>query len=180
MTGGEEVDMKKTEKEKFVAELHSRLKETYGTFLVDYQGLNVDAMNRLRNELRKAGAEFQVVKNRLLKLASRDTPSETIEDHMTGPSGIAIASEDVVAPAKVLMGFAKEFAHLKVKACQISGKPTGPDGVKRLAELPGREVLLAQTLSAMQAVPASFVRVLNGVPVKFMNVLKAIEQQKAT
>jgi large subunit ribosomal protein L10 len=171
--------MKKTEKEAFVAELHSRLKNTAGTFLVDYQGLNVDAMNRLRNELRKAGAEFQVVKNRLLKLASRETPSEVIESHMTGPSGITLASEDVVAPAKALVDFGKEFSHLKIKAAQISGKAAGPDGVKRLAELPGREVLLAQTLSAMQAVPASFVRVLNGVTVKFINVLRAIEQEKA-
>lgn len=170
--------MKKTEKEAFVAELHLRLKDTPGTFLVDYQGLNVDAMNRLRNELRKAGAEFQVVKNRLLKLASKGTPSEAIEDHMVGPSGIAMSSDDVVAPAKVLMGFAKEFSRMKVKAGQISGKPAGPDGIKRLAELPSREVLLAQALSAMQAVPASFVRVLNGVTVKFINVLKAIEQQK--
>ena len=77
------------------------------------------------------------------------------------------------------MAFTKEFSHLKVKAGQISGRPAGPDGIKRLAELPGREVLLAQTLSAMQAVPASFVRVLNGVTVKFINVLRAIEQQKA-
>ncbi len=177
---GEEVDMKKTEKEKFVAELHSRLQNTAGTFLVDYQGLNVDAMNKLRNELRKAGAEFQVVKNRLLKLASRETPSEVIQSDMTGPSGITLASDDVVAPAKVLVDFAKEFSHLKIKSGQISGKASGPDGIKKLAELPGRDVLLAQTLSAMQAVPASFVRVLNGVTVKFINVLRAIEQQKAS
>ncbi|MFO8088339.1 MAG: 50S ribosomal protein L10 [Desulfatiglandaceae bacterium] len=172
--------MKKTEKEKFVAELHSRLQNTAGTFLVDYQGLNVDAMNKLRNELRKAGAEFQVVKNRLLKLASRETPSEVIQSDMTGPSGITLASDDVVAPAKVLVDFAKEFSHLKIKSGQISGKASGPDGIKKLAELPGRDVLLAQTLSAMQAVPASFVRVLNGVTVKFINVLRAIEQQKAS
>jgi large subunit ribosomal protein L10 len=176
---GEEVDMKKTEKETFVAELHSRLQNTAGTFLVDYQGLNVDAMNKLRSELRKAGAEFQVVKNRLLKLASKDTPSEAIQSDMTGPSGITLASDDVVAPAKVLVDFAKDFNQLKIKSGQISGKVSGPEGIKRLAELPGRDVLLAQTLSAMQAVPASFVRVLNGVTVKFMNVLKAIEQQKA-
>ena len=171
--------MKKTEKEKFVADLHTRLENTAGSFLVDYQGLNVDAMNRLRNELRKAGAEFQVVKNRLLKLASRETPSEVIQSHMTGPSGLTLAGDDVVAPAKVLVDFAKEFSHLKIKAGQISGKVSGPDGIKRLAELPSRDVLLAQTLSAMQAVPASFVRVLNGVTVKFINVLRAIEEQKA-
>jgi large subunit ribosomal protein L10 len=176
---GEEVGMKKTEKEEFVAELHSRLENSPAAFLVDYQGLNVDAMNRLRNELRKAGAEFQVVKNRLLKLASRQTPGEVMESYMSGPSGITLASEDVVAPAKALVEFGKEFGQLKIKAGHISGKFTDPEGIKRLAELPSRDVLLAQTLSAMQAVPASFVRVLNGVTVKFINVLRAIEQQKA-
>ncbi len=62
---------------------------------------------------------------------------------------------------------------------QISGKVVDIDAIKRLAKLPGKDVLLAQTLSAMQAVPASFVRVLNGVVVKLLNVLTAIEQQKA-
>jgi large subunit ribosomal protein L10 len=179
MSNGEEVNMDRQEKEKFVADLHGRLKKARGTFLVEYKGLDVESMNRLRKELKKVDAEFQVVKNRLLKLSSEETDTGLIKDHMNGPSAIAVTYEDMVGTAKVLVDFAEEFKKLRIKNGQISGKVVDIDAIKRLAKLPGRDVLLAQTLSAMQAVPASFVRVLNGIVVKLLNVLTAIEQQKA-
>ncbi|MFH1242586.1 MAG: 50S ribosomal protein L10 [Pseudomonadota bacterium] len=170
--------MKREEKERFVADLHSQLEKAVGAFLVNYQGLNVEALNRLRRELRKIDAEFRVVKNRLLKLASQGTDTEMIKEHMQGPSAVALTYEDVVAPAKVLIGFAKDFKQFQIRNCQISGRVLDAEGVKRLAELPGRDVLLAQTLSVMQAVPTSLVRVLSGVMAKLLNVLKAIEREK--
>jgi large subunit ribosomal protein L10 len=176
---GEEVNMDRSEKEKFVADLHGRLEKAQGTFLVEYKGLNVESMNRLRKELKDVGSEFQVLKNRLLKLASEETDTALIKDQMKGPSALALTYEDMVAPAKVLVGFAKDFEKLKIKSGQISGKVIDMAAIKRLAELPGKDVLLAQTLSAMQAVPASFVRVLNGILAELLNVLTAIEQQKA-
>jgi large subunit ribosomal protein L10 len=78
-----------------------------------------------------------------------------------------------------LVDFAEDFKQLKIKGGQIAGKILDMGAVKRLAEMPSRDVLLAQTLSAMQAVPASMVRVLNGIIAKLLNVLKAIEQEKA-
>ena len=171
--------MKKNEKEQFVADLKGRLREATGTFLVDYQGLNVENMNRLRGELRKVDIELRVVKNRLMKIASRETETEVLEDGMVGPSALAITYNDVVAPAKALVEFAKDFKQLRIKCGQISGKFVDEDGIRRLAALPGREVLLAQVLSAMQGVPAGFVRVLSGTISQLLNVLKAVEQQKA-
>ncbi len=170
--------MKREEKERFVADLRGQLEKAQGTFLVNYQGLNVETISRLRKELKKVDAEFRVVKNRLLKLASQETDTELIKEYMEGPSAIALTYEDVIGPAKVLVDFAKNFNMLQLKACQVSRKVVDAEGIKRLAELPGREVLLAQTLSAMQAVPASLVRVLNGIMAKLLYVLKAIEQQK--
>lgn len=171
--------MKKNEKEQFVADLKERLRGAKGTFLVDYQGLDVEKMNRLRGELRKAAIELQVVKNRLMRIASAETETEVLKDGMVGPSAIAITYDDVVAPAKALVDFAKDFKELKIKCGQISGKLMDEDGVRRLAALPGREALLAQVLSAMQGVPAGFVRVLSGTISQLLNVLKAVEQQKA-
>lgn len=170
--------MKREEKERFVAVLRSRLEKAQGTFLVNYQGLDVETISRLRRELRKVEAEFKVVKNRLLKLASQETDTELLKEHMEGPSAIALTYEDVVGPAKILVDFARDFKQLQLKNCQISGKVVDPEGIKRLAELPGKDVLLAQTLSAMQAVPASLVRVLNGIVAKLLYVLGAIEQKK--
>lgn len=170
--------MEKKEKELFVSEMNSRLKKAQATFLVDYKGLDVESMNRVRGELKKIGAEFQVVKNRLLKLASKDTGNESIEKQFAGPCALAITYDDIVAPAKVLVDLSKDIKDLEIKTGQISGKPLDPGTIKRLAGLPGREQLIAQVLSAMNAVPTSLVRVLNGVAVNLLNVLKAIESSR--
>jgi len=170
--------LEKSEKEIFIGEMKSRLKKAKATFLVDYQGLDVEAMNRLRGELRKIDVEFQVTKNRLLKLASQDTDSEVIKEKFVGPCAIALTYNDVVGPAKVLVDLSKELQNMELKTGQISGKPMDVDAIKRLAALPGRDQLIAQALSAMQEVPTSFVRALNGVILNFMYVLKAIENSK--
>jgi large subunit ribosomal protein L10 len=170
--------LEKKGKEAFVLDMSERLKKAQATFVVDYQGLNVESINMLRKELKKNGVDFQVVKNRLLKIASRETGTEVINDHLVGPCAIAITYEDVVSPAKILMEQAKKLEKLKIKVGQIGGKAMDFEGIKKLAELPGREILLAKALSAMQAVPSSLVRVLNGVILNLLNVMKAIENQK--
>jgi large subunit ribosomal protein L10 len=170
--------LEKAKKEALVADVSERLGRAKATFLVDYQGLDVAAMSRLRKELRDAGAEFQVIKNRLLVLASRDTETAVLKEHLVGPCALAITYDDVVAPAKVLADTEKANQKLEIKFGQMSGRLLDADAVKRLARLPGREELLAQVLAAMQAVPASFVRVLNGAAVQFLNVLKALEDKK--
>ncbi|MDB9822095.1 50S ribosomal protein L10 [Deltaproteobacteria bacterium] len=170
--------MDKNRKEFFISEMNSRLKKAQATFLVDYQGLDVESMNVVRGELRKVGTELKVIKNRLLKLASRDTDTESIQEQFVGPCAIAITYDDIIAPAKVLVNLSKDLKALELKAGQISGKPMDLDTLKRLAALPGRDQLLAQALSAMHAVPTSLVRVLNGVMLKMLNVLKAIESSK--
>lgn len=170
--------MKREDKERFVTGMKDRLQKAKAAYLVDYQGLDVEAMNRIRGELRKTGGEFQVVKNRLMKLACQDTGTEALEEHFVGPCALAIAYEDVIAPAKALVDQSKTSERLKLKVGQIAGKLIEAEGIKRLAELPSREVLLAQVLSAMQAVPSSMVRALHGILANLVYVLKAIESQK--
>jgi large subunit ribosomal protein L10 len=171
--------LKREEKEALVADMAERLEKAEATFLVDYQGLNVEMMTALRKDLRKNQAEFHVVKNRLLKLACKESGTSAIKEHFVGPCALAISYGDVVAPAKVLVEQEKKFERLKVKIGQVGGKVVDHDGIKRLAELPGREILLAQALSAMQAVPGSLVRVLHAVISNFLNVLKAVETKKS-
>ncbi len=170
--------MKKSEKEALVADMVGRLKKAKATFLIDYQGLDVQAINSLRRDLRKALTELQVVKNRLLRLASKDTETASLKEFFVGPCAVAITYEDVVAPAKVLVDHEKKLERLKLKAGQISGRVIDFEGIKRLAELPGKDVLLAKLLSAMQGVPSSLVRALNGIILNLIFVLKAIETQK--
>ena len=170
--------MNREEKETFVAEMKSRLEKAEATFLVDYKGLDVEAINSIRRELNKSQTELRVVKNRLLKLASRDTDTGLLEKYFVGPCAVAINYEDAIAPAKTLIEQSKEHPQLEIKVAQMAGKVIDGEGIKRLAQLPSREVLLAQALSVMQAVPTSLVRVLNGTVVKLLNVLKAIEDKK--
>ena len=170
--------MDKKEKGILVEQMNDRLKKAQATFLVDYQGLDVESMNQVRTELRKIDVEFCVIKNRLLKLASKETDTETIADQSNGPCALAITYDDIVSPAKALVALEKDLKSLDLKVGQMSGKLMDLEDIKKLARLPGREQLLSQVLSAMQAVPTSFVRVTNGVLVNLMNVLKAIETEK--
>ena len=170
--------MNKEQKEAFVSDMKGRLEKAEATFLVDYKGLDVEAINSIRRELDKSQTELRVVKNRLLRLASKDTDTGLLEKYFVGPCAVVINYEDAIAPAKTLVEQSKEHPHLEVKIAQMAGKVIDGEGIKRLAQLPSREVLLAQALSVMQAVPTSLVRVLNGTLVKFLNVLKAIEDKK--
>lgn len=170
--------MNREEKKQFVSEMKARLEMAQATYLIDYQGLDVASMNSLRRELKKSNAKFQVVKNRLLKLASLGTETECLKDHFIGPCGLTIAEDDAVAPVKVLVEQSKVLGKLEIKVGQIGGKPFGAESIKRVAELPSRDILLAQVLSAMQGVPASFVRVLNGVTMALLHVLNAIGEKK--
>lgn len=170
--------MDRKEKEILVAHMKDRLQSAKATFLVDYQGLHVEAINKLRKDLKEIGTEFQVVKNRLMKLACQDTETESLREHFGGPRALAITYGDIVGSAKILVDFSKDHEKLDVKIGQVSGKRIDLETIKRLAELPGREELLSQMLSVMKEVPTSLARVLNTILVSLLNALKAIEASK--
>ena len=170
--------MNLSEKKELVAGLNARLSEAQITLLVDYKGLNVEAMTALRAELRKEGASMEVVKNTLLSMAAQGTDVAVIESAFKGPNAIITSATDPVAPAKVLVKFAKDNEKLEIKTAAMNGKELSIDEIKALATMPSREVLLAQVLSVMNAVPTSMVRVLSAVPVSFLNVVTAIKDQK--
>ena len=171
--------MDRDEKEKVVTGLKEMLGKACATFLVDYQGLNVEALTKLRRELREANIEFQVVKNRLLSIACQDTEAVVLRDHIAGPCALAITYDDVVMPAKVLTKFGQEYEALEIKIGQINGKVIDLPGIKRLAQLPSREILLSELLFSLSGVPTSFVRVLSEMLRRLVTVLEAIRSQKA-
>jgi large subunit ribosomal protein L10 len=167
------------QKKKQIAEdLKGRFEKSTLVILTDYKGLDVAAMNALRRKLREANTEYQVVKNSLLVRASEGNAVALIKDQFTGPSAVALSDDDPVAPAKVLADFVKENKKFEIKVGVLNGKLVDVDGIKALSSLPSREVLLAQVLSAMNAVPTSLVTALADVPRRFVNVLQAIKDQK--
>ena len=171
--------MNRDNKGQLVAELAAKLAKTKAAFLADYRGLTVEQVNSLRGELRKAGAEYQVVKNTLLRLASTGTSLACIEPMLEGPTAIAMAAGDPVAVAKVLADFAKANAKFELKGGALDGKVLSVNDVKALSDLPSREVLLARLLGSINAPATNFVGVLAAVPRSFVQVLAAIQDKKA-
>ena len=170
--------MNLSEKKRIAEDLHSRFEKAQIVILSDYKGLDVGSVTKLRSDLRKENVEFQVAKNSLIKRAVKETDAELISDYCKGPNAVALSFEDPVAPAKILSKFAKENDKLKIKIGVMNGKLLDVDDIKALADLPSREVLLSQVLSAMNGVPTALVRLLSEVPRQMLNVLQAIKDQK--
>ena len=165
-------------KKAVVDSLHEKLAKSAIVIATDYKGLDVAAVTKLRAELTKAGVEFMVVKNTLLRRASEGTDAALITDSFKGPTAIAICADDPVAPAKILTEFVKDNEKLEIKAGVMEGKALDIAGIEALSSLPSREVLLGQVLSAMNAVPTGMVRVLAEIPRQMLNVLSAVKDQK--
>ena len=170
--------MRIEEKQQIAEDLRDRLSKSAIIVLTDYKGLDVAAMNDLRRRLRAEEIEYQVVKNTLLIRAAEDNDIALIKDYLKGPSAIALSYDDPIAPAKVLSEFAKENKKLEIKAGVMNGQVLDANAIKALAKLPSREVLLGQFLSALNAIPTSFVRTLAEIPRSFVGVLAAIRDQK--
>ncbi len=170
--------MKLENKKAIVQDLHEKFLKSKVVIATDYKGLDVESMNALRRKLREAECEYQVTKNTLLRRASEGTDAAILQDHFKGPSAITLSFEDPVAPAKVLSEYAKSNNKLEIKGGVLNGQALDVAAIKALAELPSREILLGQLLSALNGVPTSAVRVLNGVISNFMNVLQAVKEQK--
>ncbi len=171
--------MNKDNKEQIVSELAGKLGAAKAAFLADYRGLNVEQVNKLRNDLRGAGIEYRVVKNTLLRLAAKGTDAECLSGLLEGPTAIAIATQDPVAPAKILAEFAKANAKFELKGGALGGKILSAIDIQALADLPSREVLLARMLGSFSAPATNFVGVLAAVPRSLVQVLAAIQEKKA-
>ncbi|TCS81560.1 50S ribosomal protein L10 [Tepidibacillus fermentans] len=139
------------EKQQLVAEIVEKLRNSKTTIVTDYRGLNVAEVTELRKNLREAGVEFKVLKNTLVRRATAEADLTGLDEFLTGPTAIAFSNEDVVAPAKIIVDFAKKHEALEVKAGVLEGRIVNVNEVKALASLPSREGLLSMLLSVLQA-----------------------------
>jgi large subunit ribosomal protein L10 len=167
-----------SQKKELVERLAKAFSESEISILIDYKGLDVLKMTDLRAQLRNEGVQIEVVKNTLLDRASEGTDAALMKDFYKGPSAIVLSKDDPVAPARILVKFAKENEKLEIKAGTLSGKLLGIDEINQLAQMPSKDELLGKLVYTLNAVPTSFVNVLSGVPRSFVNVLSAIKDQK--
>lgn len=145
-----------------VAELVEALKGATTGVLVDYRGLTVEEDTKLRNNLRAAGVQYFVVKNTLLRLATKETGLEELDSILHGPTALAI-SEDAVAPAKVLADYAKENEKLELKSGFMDGKVLSMDELKQLAKTPSKETLIAKIMGSLNSPISGLARLLSTI-----------------
>lgn len=138
-------------KAQLVTEVAEQFKNASSVVVVDYLGITVEEATNLRAELRKAGVQFAVIKNRILTRAAKEAGLEGMDDIFKGPSAVAFSNDDVVAPAKILADFAKKVEALEIKAGVVEGKVSSKEEIEALAKLPSREGLLSMLLSVLQA-----------------------------
>ncbi len=170
--------MERAKKEQVVADLHQKLQRATATILTDFRGLTVAEMTDLRNALAAEQIDYCVIKNTLMRLASKDTGAAVLKPLLVGTCAVAISYGDPSVPAKIIKKYIKTNEKLKVKAGALGKHLLNIDAVGALADLPPREELLGKLLGTLKAMPTGLVTVLSGVPRSFVGVLAAIQQQK--
>jgi large subunit ribosomal protein L10 len=153
-------------KQPVVDEIAGKIKDAKAAILVDYRGLTVEQDTNLRRQLREAGVEYKVYKNTMMKRAFEGTDFAELDPHLDGPSALALATDDVTAPARVIAKFAEKAKALEFKAGVIEGTFYDAAGLAELAKVPSREELLSRLLGSMQSPIANFARVINQIAEK--------------
>jgi large subunit ribosomal protein L10 len=171
----------KTQRTAAVDKLEKTFGEARGIYIADNNKITVAQVTRLRSNLRKKGMRFLVVKNTLAKIAAKKVGKEAIGSFFKGPTAVVIAPADAAAPAKVIKDFQKENKDLlTVKAAYVDGTMFNAAQVLQLADIPSREVLLAQLLGCFKAPMGNMAGVLSGILVKLARTLDALREKKGT
>ncbi len=157
-----------SEKQAIVAQLEETLKSAASGVLVNYEGITVAEDTNLRNELRKAGVDYAVVKNTMVRRALDDTGLGELDDVLHGTTSLAVSKDDPIAPMRVIHKFAKslEGDRFVIKAGFMDGKVLPLADIAALAELPSKEVLLGQVLGMMLSPITSLAIVIKAIAEK--------------
>lgn len=146
-----------------VEALAERIKGSVAGVVVDYKGINVEDDTKLRKELRKAGIEYTVVKNSILKRAADAAGLSGMDPVLEGTTAIATSAEDYVASARILQKYADAHDFFNVKSGYLDGEVIELSKIEALAKLPSREVLLATVCNVFNAPIAAFARAVQAI-----------------
>lgn len=161
------------EKANIVSDLSEKLNRSPFVLVTDYQRMNVNHFADLRNRLAANGAEVHVVKNSFLRRAIADSGLPDVADKLTGQTAVVTGQKDAAPIAKILKSFAAEFKIAALKIGIIDKSILSTREVETLADLPSRDVLLAQLLGLLLSPATKLVRVLNEPGSAFARLLNA-------
>lgn len=169
--------MPNAENTESVAELKERFAGVQTAVLTEYRGLTVRQLADLRKQLKGASAEYKVVKNRLARIAIKDSALDGLGKHLTGPTGVAYTRHDPVSVAKALQAFVRSNPALTIKVGVVEGKVLEASALKSLADLPSKEALRAQLVGAVQGPMSKLVSLLTAVQGELVRVIEARSKQ---
>jgi large subunit ribosomal protein L10 len=138
-------------KRETIAELTEEARSATAMIVSEYRGLKVSELGEIRKNLRKQNVTYHVVKNRLMKIAAKDAGVENINSLLQGPTAVAFVRGDEGAATKAVLDAFRPYRLIKVTGAVVGNSVVGADGVIRLAQLPSRDVLLAQVAGAIAA-----------------------------
>jgi large subunit ribosomal protein L10 len=172
--------MKRSEKEQIIAEVSDDIKSASAMYFTDFSGLTVAQATELRREFRKSGIHYKVVKNTLVKKALEQVGGyDKVFEKLAGPTGVAFARTDAVAPAKIIEKFSEKHEKLSLKAAVLERQVYDGSRLKELAKLPSRAELLAAILGSIQSPLAGIPTVVHVVLRDLVSVIGEIEKKKA-
>ncbi|MBN1307939.1 MAG: 50S ribosomal protein L10 [Chitinispirillaceae bacterium] len=171
----------RTQRTAVIEALENDFRKARGIFLTDNHKINVEKVTQLRANFRRAGVRYTVVKNKLAQSAMQRVGREELTPFFKGPTAVALSKSEGTAPAKIIRDFQKENKDLlQFKIACVDGVVLNACDALRLADLPGREVLLAQVLGCLQAPLGKFAGSLSGILTKLVGVLTALNDKKAS
>jgi large subunit ribosomal protein L10 len=173
------MDNPRPEKVAVVDEVRQQFEQSNAAILTEYRGLKVKDLAGLRRSLRTNGGEYKIYKNTLVRLAAKESGLDALEEMLVGPTGITFIEGDAATVAKVLRDYSRTNPLLLIKGGVLGEKIIGPQETAALAELPSREVLLAQLAGAIAAPMQQFAALLKALPQNLAYGLAALREKKA-
>ncbi|NTU96204.1 MAG: 50S ribosomal protein L10 [Chlorobiaceae bacterium] len=171
--------MKRDTKEQIVQEVAEKISRSQAIYLTEYQGLNVQKMAELRNEFRKSGIEYRVVKNTLIKKALKEMAgADKFSAGLKSTTAVAFCYDDPIAPAKVIRKFSKTNEALKFKMAAIDGVVYGADTLTALSEMLSKTENIGRVAGLVNNMVASVPMVVNAVMRNLVSVLDQVAKQK--
>ena len=155
--------LSRSQKEVEVAELRDRFGRATSVFVAEYRGLDVASVDALRAKMRAAGTdafEYRVAKNTLLRKAAAGSSGEALTPHFRGPTAIAFSFGDPAKLAKILVDYAKEREHFKMRGAVVEGQALGMAEISQLATLPSLDELRGKLIGLLQAPAGQLARLL--------------------
>lgn len=169
----------KAKKYQTVEDLKAALLNSRMTIVSDYQGTTVSEITQLRRAIQKAGGDFTVAKNTLVKVAVKEQSyAGALDEFLVGPTAVVYTDGDPVPVAKALTEYIKKVKKTTVKGGVLEGKRVSDKDIQSIASLPPKEVLIAKMLGSMNAPAQNVVYALSGVSRNLVYVLDALRKQK--